>query len=134
LRSFVPAQSDLLPQEPDKARRRKLFWLGIVLACIATALSMLSGDTKKVLHTKGKLHPWLHLVLFFVLGGLSVLSTLRTRSRVLLVFAAVALGITIEFTQAWRFQARLETEDMLVDLCGVVLGAFAAWLSERSSV
>jgi VanZ family protein len=111
-----------------------LFWLGIVLACIASALSMLSGDTKKALHTKGKLHPWLHLVLFFILGGISILSTLRARTRVLLMLAAVALGVAIEFTQAWRFQSRLETEDMLVDLCGVLLGAFAAWLSECGSL
>ena len=117
----------------EAQRRRKFFWVGVFLACAASALSMLSGDAKRALHTKGKLHPWLHLVLFFVLGALAFLSTLRTRTRILLLLAAIALGISIEFTQAWRFQARLETEDMLVDVIGALLGAIAAWLFEQGA-
>jgi hypothetical protein len=133
LRKYVPSHHDSPGPQSSDVRRRQFLWLGGLLACGAFGLSMLSGDTKKALHTKGHLHPWLHFALFFTLGALSILSTLRPRTRLLLVLATIALGLSIEYTEAWRFQARLETEDIRVDVIGTLLGALAAWLYSLKS-
>jgi hypothetical protein len=128
LRSRLDYENYLAAEDAALARRRKFFGVGVVLASLAGGLSMLSAQSKQKLHTKGHLHPWLHLVLFSVLGALAMLSAVRARTRLLLVLSAVALGLTIEYTEAWRFQAPLEVMDIYTDIGGTLFGAFAAWL------
>lgn len=108
--------------------------MGLVLGCAAYALSLLSEHAKETLHTKGRLHLWLHLAIFSALGALAMLSSARVSSRVLLLAGAMLLGLSIEYSEAARFHNPFELYDVVTDSCGVLLGAAAGgWLSRRSS-
>jgi hypothetical protein len=121
---YIPSRE--LPAHDGEHRRTMLF-VGVFLAFFAAASSMLPVSLKLRFHTKGHLHPWLHFLTFAVLGALALLSTRRARTRLLLVVAVIALGLTIEYTEAWRFTSPLEVSDIFTDIGGTLAGSLVAW-------
>jgi len=85
------------------------------------------------LHTKGRLHPFLHFGVFFFLGILSILSSGKNRVRLLFVFAAILLGLSIEFIEKARVVMALEVYDIVNDTCGVLVGALTGWIFARKA-
>jgi VanZ family protein len=103
----------------------------LTLAIAAFGLSLLPESAKRMLHTNGPIHPWLHLGLFTTLGVLAMLSSRSSRVRLPLLLSAALLGLAIEYSEAMRFHAAVEVNDVVVDACGVLLGGVLGWLLAR---
>ena len=88
---------------------------------------------KMALHTKGRLHPLLHFGVFFFLGILSILASDKNRVRLLFVFAAIVLGVSIEYVEKVRVVIPLELYDVVNDTCGVFVGALTGWIFARKA-
>jgi VanZ family protein len=103
-----------------------------LLSAAAFALSLLLPEsTKRELHTAGRFHLTVHFALFVLFGALCTAASSETRKRLPLLAAAVLLGLAIEVTEAFHFQIRLEGYDVLMDTCGVVVGAVLGYLVTR---
>lgn len=99
------------------------------MSAAAFALSLLLPEsTKRELHTAGRFHLTVHFALFVLFGALCTAASSETRKRLPLLLAAVLLGVAIELTEAVHFQIKLEIWDVLMDICGVLVGAFIGYL------
>jgi hypothetical protein len=115
------------------SRRPVALSLLVLLGCGAFALSLLPERTKLALHTTGKLHLVLHFALFFLLGALAVLSSAKTGIRLLLIFATILLGLSIEYVETLRFLSPFELVDFVTDIYGVLFGALISHVLSRES-
>jgi VanZ family protein len=102
-------------------------YLAIALGAAALGLSLI-GRSRTLLHTTGSLHIWYHVVLFTVLGLLSLCASSSTSKRAEWVAWMVVLGFGIEASQAILNHTTMEWADVWSDAAGLVLGGVAGWL------
>ena len=103
-------------------------YLAIPLAGAALALSLI-GRSRGWLHTTGGLHVWYHVVLFAVLGGLSVCASTNPSKRAEWIVWMLVVGFGIEASQAIINQTTIEWADVGSDMCGIVVGGVVGWVA-----
>ncbi len=81
---------------------------------------------KKMLHTHGQYHSWLHLAAFGVIGFMLVRGGRNDMQRRWFFIAAMVMGFAIEVGEHLVFHSRLEWKDVFMDVTGAVGGTLAA--------
>lgn len=89
------------------------------------------AQQRAALHSHGILHPWFHLVLFALIALLAVRAAHRLWMQLCLLVAVILFGGATEFVEYWYHASALETNDILLDAFGAVLGAGAALLLQH---
>ena len=98
----------------------------IALAGGAICLSVI-GRSRIWLHTLGGLHVWYHVVLFALLGVLSVWGSSDSAKRAEWIVWMVVLGFGIEASQAVINHTTMEWGDVWSDVGGILIGGVAGW-------
>jgi hypothetical protein len=102
-------------------------YAAIALAGAAICLSLI-GRSRIWLHSLGGLHVWYHVVLFAVLGGLSMWVSDSPAKRAEWIVWMVVLGFGIEASQAIINHTTMEWGDVGSDIGGIVVGGVAGWV------
>jgi glycopeptide antibiotics resistance protein len=102
-------------------------YLAIGLAGAAICLSLI-GRSRGWLHTTGSLHVWYHVVLFAVLGVLSMTVSNSPSKRAEWMVWMVVVGFAIESSQAIINHTTMEWADVWSDGCCIVLGGVVGWV------
>ncbi len=118
---------EICMSEMDATRRRAIL-LSCALLVSAAAASLLPDPWKVMLHLKGTLHPWLHILLFGWLAAMSELIPRRLMLKIALVLSLAAFGAATELIESLRFHTSVEYRDLWTDMVGVLLGLSAALL------
>lgn len=100
--------------------------IALSLFLAIAVISSLPTQDKFVLHTQGRLHPWLHVLAFGVLTFALVSSVKSSSLRVVIVMLMLTFGWGTEFVEHLRDKWPVETRDVLLDGVGVLLGAVVA--------
>ncbi len=87
------------------------------------ALSFLPPGVKHLLHTRGILHPWYHLVAFAALTFIFLRNAKTLYTRLLCIAGAVLMGCGTEIAQSIVYHYPVERLDIIADTIGVVCSA-----------
>lgn len=102
-------------------RLAALAWVLLVIA-----LSLIPLPWKNAIGTTGAFHQAGHLLAFLILALLLCRSAVTLSAKLVRCLGAVLLGIVLETAEHLLYHDRLEWEDVLVDVIGVVLGFLCA--------
>lgn len=122
------------PEQPaEAARKRKRASMALALVVVAGVafVSFLPTSDKQALHTEGRLHDWLHLAVFTVVGFVASRAAHSRAARVGAFIGAVLFGFALEAGEHVVFHNDLEWKDVLVDAVGVTAGTLLAIVSSR---
>ena len=111
-----------------EAIRRCAILFSSALLLVAISASMLPVQIKVMLHLKGTLHPWLHVVLFGWLAAMSELVPRRLSTKITFLLSLTAFCAGVELTESVRFHTVIEYVDIWTDLVGILLGVSVALL------
>ena len=114
---------DALVSRFQSLRRTPVGLLVFVGAAVPT-LSFLPPGVKHMLHTRGVLHPWYHLVAFAALTFVFLRSARTARMRLLCIAGAALMGCGTEFVQSIVYRYPVERLDIVADTAGVVCGVW----------
>lgn len=116
-----------LHQAQEVGERSAPFFLALASFMIS-GIGMLSffSEGKRVLHTHGQYHSWLHLLAFAVVGFALVRAGRNDVQRRWFFIAAMVMGFAIEVGEFLVFHNRLEWKDVFMDVTGAVGGTLAA--------
>ena len=110
----------------------RLAVIAVIWIAVVTLISFLPHHGKQELHTKGRLHPWGHLLAFGGIGFTLVRSARSLEMRIFLLLLSGAFALTLEFAQQMRYGMGMEWRDVGVDCLGVVLGGAVAILADHT--
>jgi VanZ family protein len=96
------------------------------------AVALLPGNSRKVLHTQGRLHSWWHLFAFTLVGFLAGKISRSPYQRIVLFLTCLAFGFATEYFEHHIYRSPFETHDVWVDAIGVLLGTGTALLFAES--
>lgn len=99
----------------------------LMMAAVFTG-SLLPTHYKVALHTRGRLHSWVHVLAFGALAFVAARSTRSTPARLGLFAGALTLGFAIEVLEHVAYHAALEWRDVLVDAIGISVATLCALL------
>lgn len=116
-----------LHQAQDLGERSAPFFLALASFMIS-GIGMFSffSEGKKILHTHGQYHSWLHLVAFAVIGFVLVRGGRNDVQRRWFFIAAMVLGFAIEVGEHLVYHNHMEWKDVFMDVTGAVAGTLAA--------
>jgi hypothetical protein len=114
-------------QIEDKPGSRSLLLASFVAAAVSF-VSFLPVAGKRALHTEGRWHASLHLVVFCVVGLVALRTARSLTGRIVTFTGAVLFGFLIEEGEHLVYGGGMEWKDVLADAIGVVFGALLAML------
>jgi peptidoglycan/LPS O-acetylase OafA/YrhL len=116
------------------ARKRRNASLALALVVVAgvAIVSFLPSADKRALHTEGRLHNWLHLAVFTVVGFVASRAAHSRLAGVVAFAGAVLFGFALEAGEHFVFHNHLEWKDVLVDAMGVTAGTLLAMASSNN--
>jgi len=109
-----------------KATRRYAIWLSSALILIAVSASLLPVQFKVMLYLKGALHPWLHILLFGCLAGMSEWIPRRVSTKITFLFFLTAFGVGSELIESLEFHVAVACVDIWTDIVGILVGVSTA--------
>jgi VanZ family protein len=107
----------------------RALWIAAMLLVLVTALMPVPILRELPSHTD-KL---VHLLCYFVLGLLAVLSQRGPGARIAAAAAMAAFGIVVELLQGLLPWRSFEWMDIVANVCGVALGGVTAAIAQRRS-
>lgn len=107
--------------------------VAVIWIAVVTFISFLPHNNKQELHTKGRLHPWGHLLAFVGIGLTLVRSARIFEMRLFLLLLSGLFALMVEGAQHLRYGTGMEWRDVSVDCIGVVVGGVIAMLVDRSA-
>lgn len=107
--------------------------VAVIWIAVVTLISFLPHNDKQELHTKGRLHPWGHLLAFAGIGFTLVRSVRTLEMRIFLLLLSGAFALIVEAAQQLRYGMGMEWRDVALDCLGIVLGGIVAMLVDRSA-
>ena len=83
------------------------------------------------MHTRGSLHGWYHIALFFALAFLAARISSIPFKRALFLVAVLAFGVAMEYAEDRFGDGYMEWGDVLYDSAGALCGWLAAWFASK---
>lgn len=96
--------------------------IALLAALTAWVVAMVPAQRRVALHTRGDLHPFVHLALFGFIAWLSAWTTRSPKKRVWFCLGVALLGCATEYTEHALYGNVLEWTDIVLDAMGAVAG------------
>jgi VanZ family protein len=131
----VTALTQATPEKATVERRNTSLALASFVVAGVAFVSFLPVAGKRALHTEGRLHVGLHLVVFSVVGFVVFHAARSRAARIAAFVGAVLFGFLIEVGEHLVYGGAMEWKDVLMDTVGVIVGTLLALLiAPRQSV